>query len=169
MLRTCRKCHEEKPVTEFYRKKDGLQPNCKTCVDEYQKATRASWSPERREAQKLYAREYQRRTAKDRNAKRHGLTLEEYEEIIEAQEGACLACETKLGELRHTAIDHNHRHCPGDRGCRECVRGILCSNCNLALGHVKDDPERLLMLYDYLVGADSPFNLMSTLRHIHKD
>lgn len=146
----CKKCGTEKPSTEFYKKKGNLQPKCKPCVDQYQKDARASWTPERREANKLYFREYNRRTAKKRNANRHGLTVEEYDQMINDQDGACAACKRELGELRHTGIDHDHSHCAGHTGCRDCVRGVLCSNCNLALGHLKDDPDTLLMLYNYL-------------------
>ena len=116
-----------------------------------QKTAINSWDAERKTEYRNYAREYQRRNAKERNAKRHGLTVERYDRMLEEQNGACAACKRELGELRHTGIDHDHNHCSGHFGCKECVRGILCSNCNLALGHLKDDPDTLLMLYNYLM------------------
>lgn len=32
------------------------------------------------------------------------------------------------------------------------IRGFLCTSCNVTLGHMKDDPERLLALVEYLKG-----------------
>lgn len=42
------------------------------------------------------------------------------------------------------------RICPGDRACGECVRGLLCDECNRALGCMHDDPARLSALMVYL-------------------
>jgi hypothetical protein len=34
--------------------------------------------------------------------------------------------------------------------CGKCIRGLLCVNCNLALGQLKDDPALLRKAADYL-------------------
>jgi hypothetical protein len=34
-------------------------------------------------------------------------------------------------------IDHDHNCCHGGASCGKCIRGILCSACNLSLGHVE--------------------------------
>jgi hypothetical protein len=47
-------------------------------------------------------------------------------------------------------VDHDHRCCPGDKSCGQCVRGLLCQNCNAAAGMVGDDPSRARALADYL-------------------
>lgn len=39
-------------------------------------------------------------------------------------------------------VDHDHR--TGE------IRGLLCRPCNIALGHVYDDPTRLAGLIEYL-------------------
>jgi hypothetical protein len=87
------------------------------------------------------------------NASRHGLTLEEYLQMLEDQDFACGACGKPLGESTDVCIDHDHRHCPGGVGCQECVRGVLCNACNRALGQVQDDLDRLIGLYDYLMAG----------------
>lgn len=35
-------------------------------------------------------------------------------------------------------VDHDHSCCPGARSCGKCIRGILCNNCNRALGILGD-------------------------------
>lgn len=56
---------------------------------------------------------------------------------------------------RRLAVDHDHvlasthGHDP-DRGCRECIRGLLCSNCNSYVAWIRDDPGAARRLYDYL-------------------
>ena len=63
--------------------------------------------------------------------------------------GECSAC----GSTEGLSIDHDHACCPGDKACGECVRGLLCNSCNWVLGRVKDRPEVLRALIDYLEAA----------------
>jgi hypothetical protein len=81
-------------------------------------------------------------------ASRHGLTLDQYNDLLESQGGRCAIC----GEVptRSFAIDHDHSCCPGAHSCGQCVRGLLCSNCNVTLGLMKDDPARLRSAATYL-------------------
>jgi hypothetical protein len=62
--------------------------------------------------------------------------------MVIAQWGQCAVCEVATPDLE---VDHCH-----ERG-RHHVRGLLCHNCNSALGHAKDDVERLRALIDYLL------------------
>jgi hypothetical protein len=52
----------------------------------------------------------------------------------------CLSCRDVTEKL---VVDHDHES--GE------VRGLLCGPCNLALGHAKDDPARLVALAKYLL------------------
>lgn len=65
-------------------------------------------------------------------------------------DGACRACGAAYGP--RTSIDHDHACCPvgNSRKCGHCNRGLLCHGCNVALGIVNDDPERLRALLAYL-------------------
>jgi hypothetical protein len=67
--------------------------------------------------------------------KAHGITPAERDYLEELQGGACAIC-GRVG-LR-LELDHDHRHCPGRLGCRQCVRGLLCGRCNAAIGLVGD-------------------------------
>ena len=59
----------------------------------------------------------------------------------------CEAC----GATDDLHIDHDHACCPSRRkSCGECVRGVLCGPCNLALGHLNEDPVRMAALAAYI-------------------
>lgn len=59
----------------------------------------------------------------------------------------CAVCNS----TERLVIDHDHSCCPGKTNtCGQCVRGVLCTHCNLALGHMKDNVEMVERLVDYL-------------------
>jgi hypothetical protein len=72
----------------------------------------------------------------------HQVPAERLENLIPE----CQACGGEEG----LAWDHDHNCCPGKYSCGRCVRGLLCRSCNLALGYLKDSPDRLLSLVNYL-------------------
>jgi hypothetical protein len=77
--------------------------------------------------------------------KKYGFTPEQYDSMLESQGGKCIVCGSD--NLRHgviigLAIDHDH--------VTGKIRGLLCSNCNTALGMLGNSPERILALYQYL-------------------
>lgn len=59
---------------------------------------------------------------------RYGITLEDYERILESQNGGCAICETTTpgGRGNRFHVDHNHE--------TGVVRGLLCWTCNRRLG-----------------------------------
>jgi hypothetical protein len=69
-----------------------------------------------------------------RRFKRHNITKEIYDNLLSKNDGKCWIC--KVSDATH--IDHNHSCCPGERSCGNCVRGVLCSNCNTAIGLFHD-------------------------------
>lgn len=73
----------------------------------------------------------------------YGMTLEERDRLMRGQGGRCAICKTKDAKVWH--VDHCH-----DTGA---VRGILCSMCNLGIGHFQDDPVRLRAAARYLSKA----------------
>ena len=75
---------------------------------------------------------------------RYGITGEEYEKLLEAQNCRCKICGTtepgnKAGSF---VVDHDH-------DSKE-VRGLLCFACNIMLGHAKDNVETLSSAIRYL-------------------
>lgn len=85
-----------------------------------------------------------RRMAK-RNARlvrEYGITLADYAVMLDFQHGRCAIC----GDFpAHDKVLHvDHCHLTGK------VRGLLCPNCNHALGKLQDDPVKLRRAADYL-------------------
>jgi hypothetical protein len=73
---------------------------------------------------------------------KHGITLQQREEILKQQNGCCanIGCRREIPKGGH--LDHNH--------VTGKIRGILCSQCNMVLGLVNDSCERLRGLEKYL-------------------
>lgn len=83
---------------------------------------------------------------------RYGLTPERYDEMVAAQGGTCAIC-GRAESAHHSLllkIDHDRTCCPSHASCGECVRGLLCSNCNRGLGLFGDDAARLEAAAGYL-------------------
>lgn len=89
------------------------------------------------------------------NVARFSLTPEQYAAKFLAQGGLCAVCEQpesqfRNGQRKFLAVDHDHRCCPGDSSCGECVRQLLCGGCNNLLGRAYDNPTRLVEAAYYL-------------------
>jgi hypothetical protein len=73
----------------------------------------------------------------------YGITLSDFDSMLDAQKGRCAICLTDTpGGKGRFHIDHDH-----DSGK---VRGLLCTNCNLGIGNMKDSPAILLAAMKYL-------------------
>jgi len=70
----------------------------------------------------------------------HHATYEWFDRTIRDQLGLCAICKSQL--LSKLCIDHNHKCCPDNHSCGKCLRGILCSRCNLTLGLFENDEFR---------------------------
>lgn len=81
--------------------------------------------------------------------RKFGLTRGDYDALLAAQGGGCAICGSEPA-TRALAVDHDHSCCRGPRTCGRCVRGLLCSFCNTALGKFSDSPARLRRAAQYL-------------------
>lgn len=80
-----------------------------------------------------------------------GLTWETYTQMLANQGGRCAICpRTEPGGKGRWHVDHDHRCCGPKKACDKCRRGLLCFNCNVALGYLGDDPEMLAAALAYL-------------------
>jgi hypothetical protein len=78
------------------------------------------------------------------------MTREEYNYLLKQQGDVCGICKSPKYEYRNLAVDHDHHCCPGEKSCGQCVRGILCSNCNCGLGSLKENKNLLRSAINYL-------------------
>lgn len=154
--KVCSGCHEWKSLEDFYVRRGraagaGRMSRCRAC----ERARRAS----RSEAQKIYVRAHykaNRQRYNDYGLRRYGLTRERYDAMLAAQDGLCALCGqaertlNKSGEVRALGVDHDHACCSGKKSCGDCIRGLLCAHCNVALGSFEDSVERLLLAIAYL-------------------
>lgn len=79
----------------------------------------------------------------------YGLTLEEYETLLQAQGGVCAICKGK--RPYQLDVDHDHNLERLGVPARECIRGLLCKACNRRLlPNAKDSTEVLVNAIGYL-------------------
>lgn len=79
--------------------------------------------------------------------KLYGITLEEYNMLLEEQGGNCAICSKPpdSGRAKYLYVDHCHNTIK--------IRGLLCSNCNKGIGFFRDDPELIEKAINYLRGV----------------
>ncbi|MFJ3248304.1 endonuclease VII domain-containing protein [Streptomyces sp. NPDC086782] len=81
----------------------------------------------------------------------YGVTIDEYDAMLSAQDGVCAICKAPDPTGKELAVDHDHTCCPdAAKSCGECVRGLLCWPCNVGIGHLRDDPKILTAAAAYL-------------------
>jgi protein-arginine kinase activator protein McsA len=138
-MKKCGTCGEVKPFSEFNkfsRARDKLFYHCRQCAHKKSSA----YYRQEKEKDPLLNRK--------RNLRRmYGLSIEEYDAMVEEQNGLCAICKQEEKTIRQDAVqclsvDHCH-----DTGK---IRGLLCNNCNRALGKFKDSLTVLESACEYL-------------------
>lgn len=164
MEKTCTRCSETKPIEEFAKSKQvksGYGAWCKECTNAARRESAARIKAANPEAYNKRQRQYVARYKSnhpDRVAQkdwayalksRFNISVERYFEMLEGQGGACAGCGTKPNGKR-LAIDHDRKCCSGNKSCGDCVRGLLCGNCNTALGLLKENVQTISNLLEYM-------------------
>lgn len=122
----CRWCKTDKPKEDMTRNKsyaDGYATVCKQCAKEYSANLRKDIN----------------HIIKSR-AKKYNTTIEHITHLYDTQK-VCQIC-GKTDNRRSLAIDHCHD--------TNKVRGLLCDDCNVGLGHFRDNIDYLQSAIDYL-------------------
>ncbi len=134
-VKWCNKCGEWKVFSEFTvcrSKWDNLCTFCRDCNKQSCHVAHKA-NPER-----MFDRHFKTT---------YGISVEQVRQMAVEQSDLCGICgkpeHRKLkGQTKRLAVDHNHQ--TGE------VRGLLCSDCNRALGMFKDDTDILLKAVEYL-------------------
>jgi hypothetical protein len=72
-----------------------------------------------------------------------GIGLDDYNILFDKQSGCCAICGEHQSKFKRAlSVDHDH--------ATNKIRGLLCMNCNLMLGHSKDSIMRLKKAIIYL-------------------
>lgn len=88
------------------------------------------------EAAKLRARGYALK-------RKYGITLEQYDELLEKQNGSCAICSKHSSTFKTAlAVDHDHR--------TGRIRGLLCTHCNYRMVAKHRDGDLLRKIADYI-------------------
>ena len=139
----CKTCGEEKPLCDFKKIKTNQRygRSCIKCA----KALKVR-------VQVRYQRGSGKRTCRNAYLKRlYGITIEDYEAMLETQGEVCAVCKKKETSLSNgspprvkpLAVDHDHE--------TGKVRGLLCQGCNTSVGLLEDDIERVSAMVQYLL------------------
>ncbi len=159
--RICTVCKEDKPISEFGKHacmSDGIRSDCKACGvkaaeehykkhPEQKKTNNKRYRDRHKDKVNAMTRKWRKTnpevTRKHNLKKYFGLSIQDYDDMYIKQGGRCAICGTHQSELsQRLSVDHNHD--------TNCIRGLLCSSCNLALGGFGDSPDILRNAIKYL-------------------
>lgn len=153
MGKQCKKCKEIKDKDCFGKHsiaKDGLRNYCKKC-NNLQAQQRRHFDPNKSLAyvHKWRIKNLEKYKGYQLN-RRYGITLVEYNLMVDLQDNKCAICklpeitiDKRNGLVRNLCVDHCHK--------TGKIRSLLCSNCNITLGNIKDNLETLKSIQEYLV------------------
>ncbi len=169
----CRKCHKEKPRSDFHKNSgslSGISGQCKECINAYHKILRSKHSSypisvkssrcsrcKQVKGISEFSRNQYNTTglscvckpcASRARFQKYKLSSPDFDEMVKRQKGKCALCgdletTTHYGKVIQLSIDHDHR--PGGK-----ARALLCHRCNFVLGRVRDNTILLQKMIDYL-------------------
>lgn len=132
-MKICNKCKKEKTIDQFFKDSqriDGRSYSCKEC-------SRSKYASR--------GKEYRKRNPNQRKNSQlkyeFGITLDEYNQMAEAQKGLCAICNQESVK-RNLDVDHDHS--------TGKIRGLLCGNCNKGIGLFKDSQDLLNKAVNYI-------------------
>ena len=151
-MKTCTKCilsTSISPKTLIRLSNFGLHSHCKSCSNKSMSEYYAKNSDRCRAiANKAYAKNKHKHILRKKVYswnKTYGIdiTHDVYLQMLEQQDNKCAICLTSDADLEKL-LSVDHCHTTGR------VRGLLCNNCNLALGNFKDSITNLEQAIKYL-------------------
>ena len=134
MIRLCPQCRSDIHYTSerSFQKATQANAGCRSCCHKY-------LTDEQREKNKTPE------TISHRQLKsRYGVTLEDKQQMFNEQDGRCAnrGCRRVFTSLSGAHLDHDHE--------MRMPRGLLCAQCNMALGLLQDSATIVAGLQNYL-------------------
>ncbi len=137
----CSQCKSEKSLSEFHVRKRtprdpcGHRAWCKKCES---RANRERFASKHGDRYRLYHKNWNL-------VSKYGITLEQYQEMMDAQGGLCAICRKSPLEKegkKYLVVDHDH--------VTGRIRGLLCNDCNIGIGKLGDTTEGVAAALKYL-------------------
>ena len=143
-IKRCPKCEQKKSFASFYRDKtteDGYRTWCKTCHRKWQKVYYLKNKDKHAVRNKQWKQKNKERVrflSRRQVLKGYGLTSDQYDILLESQNGVCAVCKKEEiriinGKVTRLAVHHDHE--------TGRVQGLLCAKCNTGLGFFNDNPQ----------------------------
>lgn len=178
----CGVCDIEKPSSDFYkhnRSRDGLAHQCKSCHKAYDHgrlairremkrkyrennrdkivANQRIWYAKHRERvnKQIVAKyesdpQYRNKRLSQQRKYCYGISDSQYDKLLVLQNNRCAVCDgDDPGKNKNWSVDHNHD--------TQAVRGLLCNNCNRAIGLLQESRTILLAAAEYLLNPPARF------------
>jgi hypothetical protein len=122
--------------------KRAYDKNWRTEHPEYDKEWYSKHPELKRKKARKWNTEHPEYRANSHLKREYNITLAQKREMWLRQWRLCAICCCDISTLQQAQVDHNHD--------TDEVRGILCSDCNRALGCVKEDKDTLINMIEYL-------------------
>ena len=139
-LLRCTKCKENLPLDCFgvdKRSKTGKRGRCKECH---------CGDTKERHAKLKGTDRYDTALRNEKLKRKYGITQTEYESLLLTQNGVCAICRGGPQPRKYFDVDHSH-------SIPYTVRGLLCRNCNNAVGLFADNADLVERAILYLVSV----------------
>ncbi len=171
-MKKCIKCNMSQSLEDFPKSassRDGKHSYCKKCMvkqrmDRYERKLKIMKTTETHRQCRVceefvlfkdystkknpYCKACQSYLGHVRNVRKYGIEPEDYIIMLKEQEYKCKICKTKT--TKRLCIDHDHSCCTDNNSCGKCIRGLICFDCNVALGMIKDNINTLQSMIEYL-------------------
>lgn len=128
LFKTCTKCGELKSLNDFHKDKWGKQGRHSYCA-----ACKCQTTRERHQKNPEIRKAINRKN-------RYGVEECDYKKLLVKQDLVCAICSGLC--IKSLCVDHDHES--------GMVRGLLCNNCNVGIGYLKDSPNVLASAIIYL-------------------
>jgi hypothetical protein len=153
----CSGCKTVLPIERFSKpKRDGYTSRCSEClrIEGREKHKKNMSNPEYRAKKAKYMRELRLRKPRSYEQRKkewlkslYGMTVEDYNSLLNSQNEVCAICSQPCKTKKGLAVDHNH--------ITGKIRGLLCANCNGAIGMLQEDPDIIEKAKQYIIRGNS--------------